>query len=50
VGLGLLAWGFLGLNYGDEIGEKLFGLKPTEQDKAELERLKPKIHVMPREK
>ncbi|KAL2267514.1 hypothetical protein VTJ83DRAFT_4791 [Remersonia thermophila] len=48
VGAGLLAWGFLGLTFTPKVEEKL-GYVPTEADKAELEKLKPKLHVISRE-
>ncbi|KAL2021953.1 hypothetical protein VTK56DRAFT_6372 [Thermocarpiscus australiensis] len=48
-GAGLLVWGFAGLQFSDTIAAKL-GYAPTEADKAALERMTPKIHVVPREK
>ncbi|KAL2177211.1 uncharacterized protein P884DRAFT_300123 [Thermothelomyces heterothallicus CBS 202.75] len=47
VGVGLVAWGLLGLIFGDKVESKL-GFTPTEADKAELEKLAPKIHVVER--
>ncbi|KAL2189539.1 hypothetical protein L209DRAFT_749372 [Thermothelomyces heterothallicus CBS 203.75] len=47
VGVGLVAWGLLGLTFGDKVESKL-GFTPTEADKAELEKLAPKIHVVER--
>ncbi|KAK4126331.1 hypothetical protein N657DRAFT_670389 [Parathielavia appendiculata] len=46
VGAGLLAWGVLGLQFSDELESKL-GFIPTEADKAELEKLAPRIHGFP---
>ncbi|ROW14637.1 hypothetical protein VPNG_03236 [Cytospora leucostoma] len=48
VGIGFLAWGVAGLYLSDRAEEK-FGYTPTEQDKASLEKLKPKIHVVDRD-
>ncbi|EAQ88198.1 hypothetical protein F5144DRAFT_571871 [Chaetomium tenue] len=48
-GAGLLAWGLLGLTFGDKVESKL-GYTPTEADKAELQKLAPKIHVVERER
>ncbi len=48
VGGGLLVWGVVGLYVSDRAEEK-FGFTPTEEDKAALERLTPKIHVVERE-
>jgi hypothetical protein len=42
VGIGILAWGFIGLQLSDRAEEK-FGLKPTEEDKAALSQLAPRI-------
>ncbi|KAK4100837.1 hypothetical protein N658DRAFT_507507 [Parathielavia hyrcaniae] len=47
VGAGLLAWGVLGLQFSDKLESKL-GFTPTEADKAELEKLAPRIHAVPR--
>ncbi|KAL2159839.1 hypothetical protein VTH06DRAFT_1972 [Thermothelomyces fergusii] len=47
VGAGFVAWGLLGLTFGDKI-ESTLGFTPTEADKAELEKLAPKIHVVER--
>ncbi|KAG7288010.1 hypothetical protein NEMBOFW57_007530 [Staphylotrichum longicolle] len=44
LGAGLLIWGFLGLH---KVESKL-GLTPTDADKAELERMTPRISVVPR--
>ncbi|KAK4244986.1 hypothetical protein C7999DRAFT_43411 [Corynascus novoguineensis] len=46
-GVGLVSWGFLGLTFGDKIESKL-GFTPTEADKAELDKIAPKIHVVER--
>jgi len=46
-GVGLVAWGMLGLTFGDKVESKL-GFTPTEADKAELEKMTPKIHVVER--
>jgi hypothetical protein len=43
-----LAWGAVGLYLSDRAEEK-FGFTPTEEDKAALARLTPKIHVIERE-
>ena len=48
-GAGMLIWGLLGSHFSDAAGAKL-GFTPTEADKAELERLTPKIHVVSRDK
>lgn len=48
VGLGLLTWGAVGLYMSDQAEEK-FGFTPTEKDKAALEKIKPKIHLVDRE-
>ncbi|KAL1883798.1 hypothetical protein VTK73DRAFT_8334 [Phialemonium thermophilum] len=48
VGFGLLAWGVIGMYMADRVEEK-FGLKPTEEDKAALDKLIPKIHVVERD-
>lgn len=45
LGVGLLAWGVIGLYLSDRAEEK-FGYKPTEQDNDELEKYTPKIHVI----
>jgi hypothetical protein len=42
VGLGILAWGGAGLYLSDQ-AEDRYGLKPTEKDKAELEKYAPKV-------
>jgi len=46
-GVGMLAWGIVGLRLSDKAEEKL-GYTPTEADKAALERLTPKIHAVSR--
>ncbi|KAK4238384.1 hypothetical protein C8A03DRAFT_33574 [Achaetomium macrosporum] len=43
----LLAWGFLGLQFADKAEAKL-GLTPSEADKATLERVKPRVVVVPK--
>ncbi|KAL2120527.1 hypothetical protein VTJ04DRAFT_4554 [Mycothermus thermophilus] len=48
LGVGLLAWGCIGLAVTPTIEEKL-GLVPTEADKEKLDKLLPKIHVIPRD-
>jgi hypothetical protein len=48
VGGGLLAWGAIGLFLSDR-AEETFGFKPTEEEKAALDRLTPKIHVVERQ-
>ncbi|KAK4165997.1 hypothetical protein QBC43DRAFT_287333 [Cladorrhinum sp. PSN259] len=47
VGVGLLAWGLIGLQFTDKAEEKL-GYTPTEADKEALEKMTPKIHTVPR--
>ncbi|KAK4231299.1 hypothetical protein QBC38DRAFT_495697 [Podospora fimiseda] len=47
VGVGLVAWGLLGLQFAPKAEEKL-GYTPTEADKEALERMTPKIHTVPR--
>ncbi|KAH6659762.1 hypothetical protein BKA67DRAFT_529900 [Truncatella angustata] len=42
VGVGILAWGFIGLQLSDRAEER-FGLKATEEDKAALSHLAPRI-------
>ncbi|KAK9422494.1 hypothetical protein AB5N19_11308 [Seiridium cardinale] len=42
VGVGILAWGFIGLQLSDRAEEK-YGLKATEEDKAALSQLAPRI-------
>ncbi|KAH8681425.1 hypothetical protein BX600DRAFT_505113 [Xylariales sp. PMI_506] len=42
VGVGLLAWGAIGLQLSDHAEER-FGLKPTEEDKEALTKLAPRI-------
>ncbi|KAK0735893.1 hypothetical protein B0T21DRAFT_412482 [Apiosordaria backusii] len=49
VGFGLVAWGLIGLQLSDKAEQKL-GYTPTEQDKAELDKIIPKIHTVSREK
>ncbi|KAL8298451.1 hypothetical protein RB598_001609 [Gaeumannomyces tritici] len=46
VGLGLLAWGTIGLTWGDEIAEARKFLKFSDKDKAQLEKMAPKIVVV----
>ncbi|TPX14978.1 uncharacterized protein E0L32_004808 [Thyridium curvatum] len=48
VGVGILAWGAIGLYLSDRAEEK-FGFTPSEQDKEALEKYKPKIHVVERD-
>ncbi|KAI0152213.1 hypothetical protein F4776DRAFT_659138 [Hypoxylon sp. NC0597] len=47
VGLGLLAWGAIGLQLSDRAEER-YGLKPTEEDKAALEKAMPRITAVER--
>jgi hypothetical protein len=47
VGLGLLAWGTIGL-YLSDTTEKKLGLEPTEKDREALERVIPKITTVER--
>ncbi|KAI1107014.1 hypothetical protein F4804DRAFT_299110 [Jackrogersella minutella] len=48
VGLGLLAWGAIGLHMSDRAEER-YGLKATEEDKAALAKVVPRITVVDRE-
>lgn len=48
VGLGILAWGSIGL-YVSDAAEKKFGLEPSEKDKEALEAVTPRIIVVDRE-
>ncbi|KAI3402138.1 hypothetical protein diail_67 [Diaporthe ilicicola] len=48
VGVGLLGWGVIGLYMSDHAEER-FGYTPSDQDKAAMERMKPKIHVVDRD-
>ncbi|ROW09580.1 hypothetical protein VMCG_02676 [Cytospora schulzeri] len=48
LGMGFLAWGVAGLYLSDRAEEK-YGYTPSEQDKANLERMKPEIHVVNRD-
>jgi hypothetical protein len=45
VGLGILAWSAAGL-YISDAAEKKLGLEPTEKDRAELEKVVPRITVV----
>ncbi|PSS02124.1 hypothetical protein BD289DRAFT_422646 [Coniella lustricola] len=45
LGVGLVAWGVVGLYMSDRAEEK-FGFTPSEKEKAEIERLKPKLHII----
>ncbi|KAF7559666.1 hypothetical protein G7046_g4498 [Stylonectria norvegica] len=47
VGVGILAWGAVGLYLSDRAEEK-FGYTPTEQDKAALSRYTPKLITIER--
>ncbi|KAI1379408.1 hypothetical protein F4677DRAFT_442386 [Hypoxylon crocopeplum] len=47
VGLGLLAWGAIGLQLSDRAEER-YGLKPTEEDKAALAKALPRITTVER--
>ncbi|KAI0396369.1 hypothetical protein F5Y17DRAFT_419740 [Xylariaceae sp. FL0594] len=47
VGLGLLAWGFIGLQLSDRAEEQYF--KPSEQDFAALREMAPRITAVERE-
>ncbi|OTA58400.1 hypothetical protein K449DRAFT_124157 [Hypoxylon sp. EC38] len=47
VGLGLLAWGAIGLQLSDRAEER-YGFKPTEEDKAALEKVMPRITAVER--
>ncbi|KAH6607440.1 hypothetical protein Trco_003753 [Trichoderma cornu-damae] len=42
VGIAVIAWGCVGLHLSDKAEEK-FGYTPTEEDKAELRNMAPKI-------
>lgn len=46
--MGFLAWGAAGLYLSDRAEEK-FGYTPSEQDKADLEKMKPKLLVVDRD-
>lgn len=48
LGMGFLAWGAAGLYLSDRAEEK-FGYTPSEQDKADLEKMKPKLLVVDRD-
>lgn len=48
VGAGLLAWGVVGLLLSERAEQKL-GLTPSEEDKAALDRMLPKITVAERD-
>ncbi|KAI1767390.1 hypothetical protein GGR53DRAFT_125800 [Hypoxylon sp. FL1150] len=48
VGLGLLAWGAIGLHLSDRAEER-YGLTPTEDDKAALAKVLPRITAVERE-
>ncbi|KXJ92329.1 hypothetical protein Micbo1qcDRAFT_162566 [Microdochium bolleyi] len=45
VGVGFLAWGVIGLQLTDT-AERTLGLEASEQDREELCRLAPRIHVV----
>ncbi|KAI8624493.1 hypothetical protein F5Y19DRAFT_480513 [Xylariaceae sp. FL1651] len=47
VGLGLLAWGAIGLQLSDRAEERYF--KPTEEDRAALRQMTPRITTVDRE-
>ncbi|KAI1186254.1 hypothetical protein F5B17DRAFT_431791 [Nemania serpens] len=47
VGLGLLAWGAIGLQLSDRAEERYF--KPTEEDRAALHQLTPRITTVDRD-
>lgn len=46
--MGFLAWGVAGLYLSDRAEEK-FGYTPSEQDKVDLEKMKPEIVVVDRD-
>ncbi|KAI5868656.1 hypothetical protein GGS23DRAFT_42756 [Durotheca rogersii] len=48
VGLGLLAWGVIGLQLSDRAEER-YGLAPTEEDKAALSKILPRITTVERD-
>ena len=48
MGLGLLAWGVIGLQLSDRAEERYF--KPTEEDHAQLRELAPRITTVDRVK
>ncbi|KAI0430157.1 hypothetical protein F5Y09DRAFT_238551 [Xylaria sp. FL1042] len=48
VGLGLLAWGVIGLQLSDRAEERYF--KPTEEDHAQLREMAPRIITVDRVK
>ncbi|KAK1766727.1 hypothetical protein QBC33DRAFT_423328, partial [Phialemonium atrogriseum] len=47
VGAGLVAWSIVGMYMSDRAEEK-FGFTPSEADKAALDRMIPKVHVVDR--
>ncbi|KAI2624372.1 hypothetical protein GGR54DRAFT_573582 [Hypoxylon sp. NC1633] len=47
VGLGLLAWGAIGLHLSDRAEER-YGFRPSEEDKAALARAMPSITTVAR--
>ncbi|KAI1403402.1 hypothetical protein F4819DRAFT_484672 [Hypoxylon fuscum] len=47
VGLGLLAWGAIGLQLSDRAEER-YGFTPTEEDKAALAKVMPRITAVDR--
>lgn len=49
IGVGVMAYAGLGMLLSDKVEER-FGLVPTEQDKAELEKSIPKMTLVDREK
>ncbi|KAH7036273.1 hypothetical protein B0J12DRAFT_744424 [Macrophomina phaseolina] len=48
LGLGLIAWGAIGL-YTTDTTEKAFNMVPTEEDKKKLDQSIPKIRVVDKE-
>ncbi|KAI0877272.1 hypothetical protein GGS24DRAFT_497972 [Hypoxylon argillaceum] len=47
VGLGLLAWGLIGLQLSDRAEERYF--KPSEEDRAALRQITPRVTTVDRE-
>ncbi|KAI1807146.1 hypothetical protein F4811DRAFT_507018 [Daldinia bambusicola] len=47
VGLGLLAWGAIGLQLSDRAEER-YGFTPTDEDKAALDKILPSVTVVDR--
>ncbi|KFX90668.1 hypothetical protein O988_03407 [Pseudogymnoascus sp. VKM F-3808] len=48
IGMGLLSWGAIGL-YATDTAEEKLGFKPSEEEKAALQAITPRISVVDRE-